>query len=395
VAVVVPTVALVDQWISQFECHLRGRFPAMRVGKMGGGATDDLSGCDVLVATVQSAADRYMLPAPHGLEGLLVADEAHHYGAPRWSRALEASFGWRLGLTATYEREDGGVEAHLDPYFGGTCYSLDYGEALADRVIARFKIAFVGIRLEPHELLLYQQEDQKASRYRKRLVNDFGVTSEPFGAFMREVCVLKSTGSGEGSRCAGFYLGAFSKRRAVLANAGAKFSRLGDLAPAVRHADRSILFAQTRQAAAAAVSALAQRGVRGKVLDATMGLDERKIVFAGFEEGIHELVAAPKLLDEGIDVPAADLAIVLASSRSRRQMVQRLGRVVRQKADGRLARIAILFAEGTSEDPEHGAHEEFVDLIADVAEELEVFPSGTGAQEITQYLNDWAGADNT
>src|SRR3977135_3487546 len=80
-------------------------------------------------------------------------------------------------------------------------------------------------------------------------------------------------------------------------------------------------------------------------LHADMDLSERRKVFAGFEDGTHELVAAPRLLDEGIAVPAADLALVLASSRSKRQMIQRMGRVVRRKDDGRIARVAIVYVE--------------------------------------------------
>ena len=98
-------------------------------------------------------------------------------------------------------------------------------------------------------------------------------------------------------------------------------------------------------------------------------MSERRKVFAGFEDGTHELVAAPRLLDEGIDVPAADLAIVLASSRSKRQMIQRMGRVVRRKDDCRIARVAIVYVEGTAEDPNDGAHEDFVETIQDAADD--------------------------
>ena len=68
-------------------------------------------------------------------------------------------------------------------------------------------------------------------------------------------------------------------------------------------------------------------------------------------------MSAPRVLDEGVDVPAADLAVIVGASRSRRQMIQRMGRILRRKSDGRLARLAVLFVEGTVEDPAAGAHE--------------------------------------
>jgi RNA polymerase primary sigma factor len=142
VAAIVPTLALVDQWIEQFDRHLRRYLPSIRIGRLGGGSAVSLSACQIVVATVHSASSSLWLP--DRTSGLLIADECHHYGAPEWSWALDGQFDWRLGLTATYERDDTGVDDHVNPYFDGVCYSADYREALADGVIARFKIAFVG-----------------------------------------------------------------------------------------------------------------------------------------------------------------------------------------------------------------------------------------------------------
>jgi superfamily II DNA or RNA helicase len=62
------------------------------------------------------------------------------------------------------------------------------------------------------------------------------------------------------------------------------------------------------------------------------------------------------VLDEGIDVPKADLGIVLAASRRPRQMVQRMGRVLRRKS-GRRARFVILYLEGSADDPLDDSYE--------------------------------------
>lgn len=158
--------------------------------------------------------------------------------------------------------------------------------------------------------------------------------------------------------------------------------------PAVRKADKSILFAQTKEAAKEAADRFSNFGINSAVLNSDMDMGERREVFAAFEEGDHDLVAAPRLLDEGVDVPAADLAIVLASSRSRRQMVQRMGRVIRKKKDGRLARLAVLYVEDTSEDPEV-AHEDFLYLVMGSAREIKYFGSNASANTICSYLNEW------
>ena len=87
-------------------------------------------------------------------------------------------------------------------------------------------------------------------------------------------------------------------------------------------------------------------------------------------------VTAPQVLDEGVDVPAADLAVILAASRSRRQMIQRMGRVLRRKPDGRVAHLIIVYAAGTVEDPALGAHDGFLDEITPVATAVHRIPPG-------------------
>jgi len=386
VVVLVPTKDLLFQWEREFRRWLvEAMDMEISIGFLGGGRGGKDGECDVLLATIQSAYQYYLIP--QSSDGLLIADEVHHYGAPKWSAALEPKFDRRLGLTATYEREDSGLEESLNPYFAGNIFSVDYRRALREDIIAPFKIAFIAVRFSADERERYEESDEKVRRYRRKLAWEYGLPEEPFGDFMREVALLRSSDE-DGGRLAGFYLSAFWKRREVLANARAKFSRNAELAPAVRAADKAILFAQTQNAASNAVDGLREQGINGAVLTSSMDMSERRQVFAAFENGEHELVAAPRLLDEGVDVPAADLAIVLASSRSRRQMVQRMGRVVRKKQDRRLARLAVLFVEDTAEDPE-SAHEDFLYLVTGVAHDLRYFDADTSSAEICEYLNNW------
>jgi RNA polymerase primary sigma factor len=386
-AIVVPTKELMRQWESEVRRHvIRAARLDPRVGFMGGGHHSTLSKSDIVICTAQSGSAYFLEPrAP----ALIVADECHHYGADTWSAVLEDGFDRRLGLTATYEREDNGVRDLLDPYFDGVCYSVDYTEALADGVIAPFKLAFVGARFRPGEAEAYDEAASKAGRYRAKLINEWGLPAEPFGAFMKAVNRLRHASEPEGSRLAGFYLSAFTKRRAIMAEASAKLDRVVELAPAIKRAERTIAFAQTKSAAARVVALLGRVGVDGAVLTSDLDMDDRSGIFAGFEDGTHELVAAPKLLDEGIDVPAADLAFIVATSRSRRQLVQRMGRVVRVKKDARPARVVILYVENTAEDPETGAHEDFLEIVEDAAEDVRTFDADSLAADINHYLNTW------
>jgi superfamily II DNA or RNA helicase len=111
-------------------------------------------------------------------------------------------------------------------------------------------------------------------------------------------------------------------------------------------------------------------GFRTAAVHSAMAPRERAEVLPRFRDGALQVLAAPRALDEGVDVPAADLAVIAGASRSRRQMVQRMGRVLRRKPDGRLARFVVLFAERTVEDPASGAHEAFLDEVVAVAERV-------------------------
>ncbi len=145
------------------------------------------------------------------------------------------------------------------------------------------------------------------------------------------------------------------------------------IAPAIFAAERSIVFTQSIAASERAADVLARRGLPAGVVHSALTGSERQDVLRRFAAGEIRVVAAPRVLDEGIDVPVADLAVIAGASRSRRQMVQRMGRVLRRKPDGRRARFAVLYVENTVEDPRSGAHEAFLSEITHVADRVSSF----------------------
>jgi superfamily II DNA or RNA helicase len=89
-----------------------------------------------------------------------------------------------------------------------------------------------------------------------------------------------------------------------------------------------------------------------------------------------DAVAAPRVLDEGIDVPDANLGIVMSASRTRRQMIQRMGRILRRKRPGIAARFVIMFAQDTLEDPaNHVERDGFLDEIERISDASGIFES--------------------
>jgi RNA polymerase primary sigma factor len=345
VVVVVPTTELQDQWSRVLLQELSG----VDVGRLGAGRQDDLSRCRVLVAIVNSAARRSLRPRPGDL---LVADECHRYGAPTFVEALEPGFGHRLGLTATLEREDDGVERYLRSYFGDTVYQLWYDRALSDGVIAPFDIALAGVDLTAEEQREYDAAGDRMATAAWNLSSRHGIAREPYSEFMSEVNRLARGGRNDpAASAARAYLGPMSARRALLAASRRKIDALAALEPAVRLARGALVFTQTKESAESAAELFEEVGIPASALFSGLDRDERRDRMDAFRERAASLLAAPRVLDEGVDVPEADLAVVVAASRSRRQFVQRLGRVLRPKQDGRTARLVVLYARGTIEDP--------------------------------------------
>ncbi len=373
VLVLVPTVELQHQWMAELESRVPdGR----RVGRLGAGAHDTLVTSDILVAVVNSARAGDVRPIRPG--GLLIADECHRYGSAVNQLALDRRFRCRLGLSATYARDDEGNLSWLDPYFGGTCFRLGYSRAIADGVTARFTVTLVGVAFAPAERARYDELTLRMGRLQARLVDRFGIPHDPFEAFLRGVMSLADA-EGEGSGPARAYRQAMLERRRLLADTPAKDTALASVAPAMMDADRTIVFTQSIAASERASTVLGACGLRAGVMHSLLAPAERRDAIRRFAAGELDVLAAPRVLDEGIDVPVADLAVIGGASRSRRQMIQRMGRVLRKKPDGRRARFAVLFVEGTVEDPRRGAHGAFLDEIVDVADQVSCFPASVAA----------------
>lgn len=362
VLVLVPTRELADQWTGVLARH--GPTTA-RVGRLGGGRRDDLGHHDIIVAVVNSARDADLRPRRPG--GLLIADECHRYGSDGNRVALHAQFPRRLGLSATYARSDDGHLTWLDPYFGGTCYRMGYQRAIRDGIIAPFTITLCSVELTDGERTEYDELTVTLSAARARLIAAGHVPSEPAGAFFLAVGRLARGEQGDATSTARRYLAALQQRRRLLASTPSKTVALDALVPTLHSCQRAIVFTQSIAAAEHAAGRLRGHGIPAAAIHSQLDADGRRAVLSRFADDDLHVIAAPQVLDEGVDVPAVDVAVILAASRSRREMIQRMGRVLRRKPDGRSAHFVIVYVAGTVEDPALGAHEGFLDEVTPVA----------------------------
>jgi hypothetical protein len=156
-----------------------------------------------------------------------------------------------------------------------------------------------------------------------------------------------------------------------------------------------LVFTETVRAANQAVMRL-DPVVSVDVITGTTARRHRRDILDDLRGRRLDVVVAPRVLDEGIDVPDADLGIVVNASRTRRQMIQRMGRILRRKRPGVGARFVILYATDTIEDPSMRFERDgFLDEIERISlesaafeaadfERIEAFLDQPGPQTVTE-----------
>jgi superfamily II DNA or RNA helicase len=319
--VVAPTLDLVRQWFDL----LKATF-GVQVGVVGGGEHEVQK---LTVTTYDSA----MLHMDHlgPRFGLVVFDECHHLPSAGYAMAARSCMApFRLGLTATPERNDG-REAHLDALIGPVVYRKDIVE-LAGDYLAEYDTQCISIALSPDERA---EHDEARIIYRGFLQKHGIRMSQPSG--WREF-ILFSSQSTDGRRA----MAAYRRQRTLAFAPRAKLDYLEHLLAAHR-SDRAILFTQDN----ATAYAIARRFLVPVITHQTK-VRERSAILAGLADGGYSAVATSKVLNEGVDIPDANVAVILSGSGSVREHVQRLGRILRKKGDKR-AVLYELVTQATTE----------------------------------------------
>jgi superfamily II DNA or RNA helicase len=319
--VVAPTLDLVRQWFDLMTASFGGR-----VGLVGGGEHD----VQPLTVTTYDSAFLHMdhLGARFGL---VVFDECHHLPSAGYAHAARSCLApYRLGLTATPERADG-REAALTSLIGPIAYRKDIIELSGD-YLAEYETECVSIELSREERA---EHDAERATYRAFVTSRGIRMSRPsgWGEF-----IMQSSQSAEGRRA----MVAYRRQRALAFAPQAKLAYLEHLLHTHRR-DRAILFTQDN----ATAYTVARRFLLPVITHQTK-VRERSAILAGLAAGTYRAVATSKVLNEGVDVPDANVAVILSGSGSVREHVQRLGRILRKKGDKR-AVLYELVTESTTE----------------------------------------------
>ena len=323
--VVVPTIDLMDQWTSVLSKYL----PNMKVGNLGGGM-DDIE--PITVSTYDSA---YLRAAALGNKfALMIFDEVHHLAAPGY-RTIAEQFAspFRLGLTATIERED---DLHKDfpKLVGGIVFQAYSGELARNKHLASYEIERRQVNMLPEEL---EEYNKNFGVYQVSL-KKIGLRMQYAGAFRRLIMM-----SGR-SRAAREAVLARNKAMDIALNSRSKIEELKKIL-AEKRGQKTIIFTQHNKL----VYDISDRFLIPFITHKS-SKQERHDALSGFKDGRYNVIVTSKVLDEGVDVPDAELGIILSGTGSSREFIQRLGRLLRPKPDSNTkAKLIEIISSGTRE----------------------------------------------
>lgn len=250
--------------------------------------------------------------------GLVVVDEAHHVGASCPIEVLEMLVASaRLGLTATPPEAGSN---RLETLVGPVVYQLGV-EDLAGDALADFELISVPIRLTPVERANYNAA--RAAFSIAYTAFQKAVPGETWNTF------VASAMRSETGRQA---LAGWRMSRELLAYPEHKRRVVGSLL--ARHANRkTLIFTQDTASAYKIASEFLVYPITHEI-----GRREREFALMRFRSGEANVLVSAQVLDEGLDVPEADVAIIVGGTSSSRRYVQRIGRVLRP-ADGKRALV--------------------------------------------------------
>ncbi|MFB6245312.1 MAG: DEAD/DEAH box helicase family protein [Candidatus Nanohaloarchaea archaeon] len=270
---------------------------------------------DVIITTIHSAVSE---PFTRAMEGIpperiqLIADEVHNYGASTFRRLFDIDAGRRIGLSATPEREmdPEGTEAILS-YFGHNQFEYSTQDAIEEGYLAKYEYRPQICELRPHEYEEYAGLTEQINQISAQLSNkDEGSNVQELEEQLKRLSI---------------------ERARIRKKAETKPQVFGNLldqdipTPA-------IIFCEDTEQVDEIKAELEKRGEDYEEYVSQLPDEDLQRAYHKFENDMIDYLLAIRCLDEGVDVPGCQTAILISSNKSERQFIQRRGRVLRKTA---------------------------------------------------------------
>ena len=318
--IVAPTLDLVGQWAERLHMAL-----GLEIGIIGGGFHQIQ---DITVTTYDSMYRH--LPTYGDRFCLLIFDEAHHLPAPGYLAATKGSLApYRLGLTATPQREDG-REQLLDAAVGPVVYRREIHQ-MSGEFLADYEVVRVLVELTDEER---QEYEENRARY-LQFLRDKGINMS--GGWRNFIRLAARSKEGRAAFVA------HQRAKKIAHHAEEKKSVLAALLHQERH--RKILIFTNDNAMAYDLSC----SFLLPCITHQTDIKERRYLIQAFASGELPVLVTSRVLNEGVDIPSAEIAVVLAGTGTVREHVQRLGRILRPQPGKQAVLFEVVSANTTEE----------------------------------------------
>ena len=320
--VVVPTLDLMNQWYDL----LLSTFDA-EIGLIGGGFYE----IGAITVTTYASAFRHQERIGNQF-GLVIFDECHHLPSEGYKYAAEFAIApFRLGLSATPDRADGN-DSLLEEIVGKFVYRLE-AQQLAGEFLADYTLERIEVDLSSAESEFYKREREIFRSFIRQKNISFGSING------WKTFIMQSARSEEGRRA----MKAYRASKKIALGTEAKIRVLQDLLIRHRH-DKVLIFTAENEM----VYRISYDYLIPAITHET-NVKERRFWLEAFNSGAVKALATSKVLNEGVNIPDASVAIILSGSGSSREHIQRLGRILRKK-ENKQAVLYEVIARNTTEE---------------------------------------------
>ena len=314
ILIVVPSIALLDQW---YEGLLQS-YDANQLSLNGGGEhLEELS--MITISTIDSVKN--IIDKFDASQTLLIVDECHKIGTEKRGETLTNYWHATLGLSATPERDyDDNFYIIIKKILGDIIFDYDYIDAREDEVIVNFKLLYAYAAMTPEE------EDE----YKK---------------FTKSIQRRAATIGGNNMNDYPLKMMIFNRARMVK-NSKNRIPFGIELLQKYKR-DSWIVFTENKKQAKEFNTIINTKGYQSAIYNTDLDASEREENLNNFKSGNLNVLVSCTALDEGFDMPEADGAMILSASSSKRQRIQRMGRVLRITANKQNALIVTVYSSKT------------------------------------------------
>jgi superfamily II DNA or RNA helicase len=314
ILIVVPSIALLDQWYEGISLNFKSKDIALNGG---GKQITDLS--KVSITTIDSLKN--IISKVDQDNTLLIVDECHKIGTEKRGEMLTGNWHATLGLSATPERDyDDNFYIIIKKILGDIIFDYDYIDAREDEVIVNFKLLYAYAEMTEAENDKYKDFTKKIQR-RAATIGGNNMNDYPLKMLI------------------------FNRARMVK-NSKNRIPFGVELLQKHKR-DSWIVFTENKKQAKEFNKIINKKGYKSAIYNTDLDNNEREENLNNFKSGNLNVLVSCTALDEGFDMPEADGAMILSASSSKRQRIQRMGRVLRITANKENALIVTVYSSNT------------------------------------------------